>query len=152
MKREIATNLDDLVGKYSQPQEADTFVITLPGGEEITCKVPDRVGFIEGFKTELTKFWKLIEGKKVPPAWEPYLPLTWDEAVAVVSLYYNSTEPTKFSQFQALRMSTAGGGYILLNLQDQMEKYHHKISYEKFVEEVEEGKETSSEMTLEDGS
>jgi hypothetical protein len=33
-----------------------------------------------------------------------------------------------------------------------MEKYHHKISYEQFVEEVEEGKETSSEMTLEDGN
>jgi hypothetical protein len=150
--KELATSLDDLVSKYSQPQEKDTYTVTLPGGEEIFCKVPDRFGFIEGFKAELIKFWKLVESDKVPPAWKPYLPITWDEAVAVVTLYYNSVEPTKFNQFQALRMSTAGGGYILMNLQDQMEKYHHKISYEQFVEEVEEGKEISSEMTLEDGS
>jgi hypothetical protein len=143
---------DDLVSKYAKPLEEETFNIYLPDGEAIVCKVPDRLGFIEDFKAEMAKFWKLVSSERVPDAWKEFLPLTWEEAVGVVGLYYNSVEPTKFNQYQALQMTKAGGGYVLNSLINQIETHHQSIGYNQFVSKVEEEKKDLSPMTSEDGN
>ena len=70
----------------------------------------------------------------------------------MVGLYYNSCEPTKFNQYQALQMTKAGGGYILNSLINQIETHHQSIGYNQFVSKVEEEKKDLSPMTSEDGS
>jgi len=93
-----------------------------------------------------------VYSERVPDAWKEFLPLTWEEAVGVVGLYYNSVEPTKFNQYQALQMTKAGGGYVLNSLINQIETHHQSIGYNQFVSKVEEEKKDLSPMTSEDGN
>lgn len=152
---------EDLVAKYTQPlEEGNEFEVFFPGGEPLKCWFPTRPSDIHGWKQSLSELWQLCSKKLIPGQWKDVLTtdgkfqaLTWDECVTMsVLVYWTGPKPQdKLTQFQALKLLRAGGGYVATFLQEQIERKHQELGFTRFVEKVEEEKKDSLTI-LEEGS
>lgn len=136
----LSLDLDALVNKYSEPTESQTFEIYYPGGEALTCRLPERFGDWKDYEEEIKRFWKLVSSKRVHESWKPFLPISFQECVAVAALHFWTAEPTKVSELLALRHVKLGGGAILRSLYTQIQTKVDHAGFERFISEVEEEK------------
>ena len=136
----LAIDLDALADKYSAPVESETFEIHYPDGESLVCRLPERFGDWKDYEEEIKRFWKLVQSKRVHDTWKPFLPISFQECVAVVALHFWTTEPTKVSELLALRHVRLGGGAILRSLYTQIQTKIDHAGFERFVTEVDEEK------------
>ncbi len=146
----LTVSLDALIDKYSSPPSKQTFEIEYPDGEKLTCRLPERFGDWKEYEGEITRLWAKVQSIKVPEQWKPYLPISFQECVAVAALKFWTCEPTKVNDLLALKHVRLGGGAILRSLYTQIQTKIDHEGYERFVTEVDAEKKDFEPTQLED--
>jgi hypothetical protein len=136
-------DLDQLLAEIpAEDLIPETYDIALPGGKRVKCRTPKRYSFFTQFKRELRSFWDHCNSDDVHPEWLPFLPQDFDEAWAAYMIHYNSVEPTKFNQLQALQIVSRRPD-VAVSLVRQIQEMSEKAVAAVSSKETEEAKKDS---------